>query len=94
LVNYVDHTRPNPVEYSTTRQPTDGVPLQLHPDPEFLIGCDCTDDCQDKEKCSCWQLTLEGTALTPPGVIDPTVGYQYRRLPERVITGIYECNSR
>lgn len=35
---------PDYVTYSTKREPTDEVDLNL--DPEFLIGCDCTDDCQ------------------------------------------------
>jgi len=26
--------------------------------------------------------------------VDPTIGYFYRQLPEPVMTGIYECNSR
>jgi hypothetical protein len=43
-VNCVDHTVPEYVNYSTKREPTDGVHLNL--DPEFLIGCECTDDCQ------------------------------------------------
>jgi hypothetical protein len=49
---------------------------------------------QDREKCACWQLTIQGTAYGPGGVVDPTVGYYYRRLPEPVMTGIYECNSK
>ncbi|KDR11107.1 Histone-lysine N-methyltransferase eggless, partial [Zootermopsis nevadensis] len=91
-VNCVDHSMPDYVTYSTKREPTDGVDLNL--DPEFLIGCECTDDCQDRDKCACWQLTIQGTAYGPGGVVDPTVGYFYRRLPEPVMTGIYECNSR
>jgi histone-lysine N-methyltransferase SETDB1 len=43
-VNCVDHSMPIYVTYSTKREPTDGVDLNL--DPEYLIGCDCTDDCQ------------------------------------------------
>jgi hypothetical protein len=43
-VNCVDHSLPDYVSYSTKREPTDGVDLNL--DPEFLIGCECTDDCQ------------------------------------------------
>lgn len=43
-VNCVDHSMPDYVTYSTKREPTDGVDLNL--DPEFLIGCECTDDCQ------------------------------------------------
>ena len=56
-VNSIDRSQPDYVEYSTKRFPRDGVDLNL--DPNFLVCCDCTDDCQDKEKCQCWQLTLQ-----------------------------------
>lgn len=56
-VNSIDRSNPEYVDYSTERTPRDGVNLNLNPD--FLVCCDCTDDCQDKEKCQCWQLTIE-----------------------------------
>ena len=43
-VNCIDHKLPDFVLYSTKREPTEGVNLNL--DTEFLTGCDCTDDCQ------------------------------------------------
>lgn len=46
-VNNVDHTIPEFVQYSTRRIPMEGVPLNLN--PEFLICCDCTDDCKVSE---------------------------------------------
>ncbi|XP_046383307.1 histone-lysine N-methyltransferase eggless isoform X2 [Ischnura elegans] len=91
-VNWIDYSFPDFVEYSTVRIPTSGVHLNL--DTDFLVCCDCDDDCQDKEKCACWQLTIQGTRCGPTGMADPTVGYLYKRLPEAVTTGIYECNSR
>nr|CAD7591759.1 unnamed protein product [Timema genevievae] len=91
-VNSIDHTVPDYVPYSTVRQPTAGV--FLNTDQEFLTGCNCEDDCNDRSKCSCWQLTIQGTGYGSSGVVDTTVGYNYKRLPEPVITGIYECNSR
>ena len=36
-------------EYATKRKPGKGVVINTKAD--FLICCDCTDDCQDKEKC-------------------------------------------
>lgn len=39
-------------------------------------------------------MTIEGQKLIPNNMLDPSVGYHYRRLPERVITGIYECNQQ
>ena len=48
---------------------------------------------QDKDNCACWQMTIEGTNLGKDS-INLEVGYQYRRLMDHVISGIYECNSR
>ncbi|CAH0395429.1 unnamed protein product [Bemisia tabaci] len=92
-VNYLDNLMPQYVHYITEREPREGVHLNL--DPGFLVCCDCTDDCQNKEKCACWQLTMEGQKVIP-GMDDAELneGYIYRRLPERIVTGIYECNSR
>ncbi|XP_014476372.1 PREDICTED: histone-lysine N-methyltransferase SETDB1 isoform X2 [Dinoponera quadriceps] len=89
-VNDLDHTQPDTIRYTTRREPTEGVHLNL--DPAFLCSCDCEDDCQDKSKCQCWQLTIQGATLGGK-VPDTAVGYVYKRLPEPVTTGIYECNS-
>ncbi|XP_026739602.1 histone-lysine N-methyltransferase eggless isoform X2 [Trichoplusia ni] len=89
-VNFFDESLPEFCSYNTERTPTAGVPLNL--DPEFLCGCDCTDDCADKEKCACWRMTLEGAKTI--GLEGPSVGYVYKRLPEPLPSGIYECNSR
>ncbi|XP_017781976.1 PREDICTED: histone-lysine N-methyltransferase eggless isoform X1 [Nicrophorus vespilloides] len=89
VVNYVDNELNNFVNYSTTRMPMEGVNLNL--DTDFLVGCDCEDDCSDKSKCSCWQLTLQGTKYL--NKTKTSIGYNYRRLNEPVFTGIYECNS-
>lgn len=51
----------------------------------FCSGCDCVDDCSNKSKCSCWQLTMDGSKQRG--------GYNFKRLEGRVNTGIYECNS-
>ena len=90
-VNSLDNNYPEYVEYSTERLPQKGVQIPL--DEGFLTCCDCTDDCQDKSKCSCWQLTINTTAAEGDGLIKPNSGYVYRRLHEPVPTGIYECNK-
>ncbi|CAH2101895.1 unnamed protein product [Euphydryas editha] len=89
-VNYYDESLPEFCSYNTERTPTAGVPLNL--DPDFLCGCDCEDDCEDKSKCACWQMTLEGARTI--GLEGDNVGYVYKRLPEPLPSGIYECNSR
>jgi len=91
-INSIDRNFPEYVDYSTIRLPQKNVNLNV--DPEFLCGCDCEDDCQDKTKCACWQLTIKATAADAGGNVNPMVGYQYRRLQNGAITGIYECNSQ
>ncbi|EAA12389.4 AGAP007978-PA, partial [Anopheles gambiae str. PEST] len=90
-VNNYDNKQPPSCEYSTERIPTEGVNLNL--DKEFLCGCDCEDDCTDKSKCQCWQLTLAGAKYGLKENQDiNTVGYHYKRLMSHLSTGIYECN--
>ncbi|XP_053694529.1 histone-lysine N-methyltransferase eggless [Sabethes cyaneus] len=91
-VNYFDDTKPPPCVYSTERIPTEGVNLNL--DADFLCGCDCEDDCMDKSRCQCWQLTIAGAKFGNPNTSLDNIGYVYKRLQETVVTGIYECNSR
>lgn len=43
-VNDLDHTQPDTIRYTTRREPTEGVNINL--DSEFLCSCDCEDDCQ------------------------------------------------
>ncbi|XP_068205106.1 histone-lysine N-methyltransferase eggless-like isoform X2 [Palaemon carinicauda] len=90
-VNSLDETEPLPLTYCNVRLPTQHVPLNL--DQDFLICCDCTDNCQDKTKCACQQLTVYGTRICNMKE-NPNAGYQHRRLYEQVQSGIYECNSR
>ncbi|CAF97873.1 unnamed protein product [Tetraodon nigroviridis] len=91
-VNEIDSTPPPKVAYSKERIPEDGVFINTSDD--FLVGCDCTDGCRDKSKCSCHQLTRQATGCTPGGQINPNAGYTYKRLEECLPTGIYECNKR
>ncbi|KAG7474117.1 histone-lysine N-methyltransferase SETDB1 isoform X2 [Solea senegalensis] len=91
-VNEIDSTPPPKVAYSKERIPEDGVYINTGAD--FLVGCDCTDGCQDKSKCSCHQLTLQATACTPGAQVNVNAGYSYKRLEECLPTGIYECNKR
>ncbi|XP_069041560.1 histone-lysine N-methyltransferase SETDB1-A [Lepisosteus oculatus] len=91
-VNEIDVTPPPSVAYSKERIPGKGVFINTSPD--FLVGCDCTDGCRDKSKCSCHQLTVQATACTPGAQVNPNAGYQHKRLEECLPTGVYECNSR
>lgn len=91
-VNEIDTTPPPQVAYSKERIPGKGV--FINTGPEFLVGCDCKDGCRDKSKCACHQLTVQATACTPGGQINPSSGYQHKRLEECLPTGVYECNKR
>uniref|UniRef100_A0A673J931 [histone H3]-lysine(4) N-trimethyltransferase n=1 Tax=Sinocyclocheilus rhinocerous TaxID=307959 RepID=A0A673J931_9TELE len=91
-VNEIDNTPPPSVAYSKERIPADGVFINTSSD--FLVGCDCTDGCRDKSKCSCHQLTLQATGCAPGGQINPNAGYHNKRLEECLPTGMYECNKR
>ncbi|XP_040020531.2 histone-lysine N-methyltransferase SETDB1-B isoform X2 [Gasterosteus aculeatus] len=91
-VNEIDSTPPPKVAYSKERIPEDGVYINTSSD--FLVGCDCTDGCRDKSKCSCHQLTLQATGCTPGAQINTNAGFLHKRLEECLPTGIYECNKR
>ena len=90
-VNSIDSSYPEYVEYSTVRIPQAGV--HINTEQGFLTGCDCVDDCMDKYKCSCRQLTMQSTKGDSENRLNPEVGYEYKRLDEMVVTGIYECNQ-
>ncbi|XP_041367183.1 histone-lysine N-methyltransferase eggless-like isoform X2 [Gigantopelta aegis] len=88
-VNGVNREYPDYVEYSNVRMPAKGVKINL--DGDFLMCCDCTDNCRDRTKCQCIQMTIQQAK----SLIDQdTIGYENRRLNEPVFTGIYECNQR
>ena len=82
VVNSLDTSPPLPLVYSKHRKPGVGVPLDL--DPAYLVCCSCTDDCQDKSRCECWQLTNESNSRMPSGLQLNEPGYTNRRLYEQV----------
>ncbi|KAI5745686.1 hypothetical protein M8J76_013432 [Diaphorina citri] len=91
-VNYIDTDVPKTVDYMTERKPKEGVTINTN--KEFLVCCDCTDDCRDRNNCACWQLTIKGSRdLWNVSEPKDFVGYQNRRLPEHVVSGIFECND-
>ncbi|XP_035702151.1 histone-lysine N-methyltransferase SETDB1 isoform X1 [Folsomia candida] len=93
LVNAFDHEFPPYVEYLSQRVAGSGV--NFNNDEEFLVGCDCEDDCRDATKCSCWQMTHSGISFSKFNTPEnPITGYEYRRLKNNVFSGIYECNQR
>ncbi|XP_051519584.1 histone-lysine N-methyltransferase SETDB1-A-like [Myxocyprinus asiaticus] len=89
-INEVDDTPAPTVKYTIERIPAPGVSINTSLD--FLTGCDCTDGCRDRSKCSCHQLTIEATSLCNGGPVDVTAGYTHKRLQTGLPTGVYECN--
>ncbi|KAJ8000366.1 hypothetical protein DPEC_G00204080 [Dallia pectoralis] len=90
-VNEINNIRPVSVIYNKERLATAEVSLNTSTD--FLVGCDCTDGCRDRSMCSCHQLTIQATALSPGGPEDVNAGYTNKRLEKRLPTGVYECNA-
>ncbi|VDN25667.1 unnamed protein product, partial [Dibothriocephalus latus] len=91
-VNCVDNETPTYVEYIPHRQPVGNV--QINTDSDFLVCCDCTDNCRDRSKCACQQLTIEASSFTSArGLVDFSIGYRHRRLSQFTMGGIYECNK-
>lgn len=86
VVNQYTNSEPEDFTYVNKLQVTKTVPE--YTDDEFLSCCDCTDNCADKSKCSCWRLTLDGSK------IHQNYGYEYKRLEYQVETGIFECNKK
>ncbi|XP_022104789.1 histone-lysine N-methyltransferase SETDB1-like isoform X2 [Acanthaster planci] len=93
LVNEIDNEQPPDVRYIAHRQPEKGSVIIT--DPEFLICCDCTDNCKDNTKCACRMLTQKSAEDFPELIKNSSeTGYKFRRLYSMVPTGIYECNSK
>ena len=78
VVNTVDDQYIEHMDYSTHRLPQDGV--NIIQDPEFLTCCDCQDDCVDKKKCACRQLTITSTKGEKDNLAKNDAGYEFRRL--------------
>lgn len=89
LINYINNSLPIFVKYIKDRDLKHGVNLDL--DPKSLIMCECVDNCQNAEKCQCRKLTYDNYQHIFK-IFDKNIGYDFKRLNERVLTGIYECN--
>lgn len=92
-INSVDYDELPYMEYTPARVADPSVPYST--DENFLVCCDCTDNCQDKSKCACWQLTHQGISFTKlTNEINPIKSYEHGRLRNHIVSGIYECNSK
>jgi len=92
-INTIDDQPLPPLDYSVEAIPQGGIVIPK--DPEFLVCCSCKDNCRNREKCECIQLTIKGTALDAEGeIVLADAGYENRRLKDVLTTGIFECNHR
>lgn len=62
------------------------------------MGCNCVDNCRDKSKCSCWQLTVQRKLNKAHESIrdykrHEKIGYKHMRLKRIVGSGIVECGG-
>lgn len=56
---------------------------------QSMSCCDCEDDCSDRGRCSCWQLTMPNPRNSLEGF-----GYEHKRLLSFISSGIFECNEK
>ena len=92
VVNNVDDSEPVFLNYILERQPSREVEAMMNTDPGFMVCCDCTDNCWDKKKCRCCQLTIETTRegrnkKSKKKASHSNAGYDHRRLTSRLEFG-------
>ena len=75
-VNSYDSSYPPNIEYSTVPVPQRDV--HIDPDPGFLIGCECSDGCDNKRSCQCRQLTIKSTIGDAGARENTDAGYVHR----------------
>ena len=87
VVNDIDDIVPIFKNYLRVRKPSRDVLRIMNADAEFLVCCDCKDNCRNKLKCPCCQLTVENTKAGRDSVEDPDAGYDHRTLESRLPFG-------
>ena len=85
-VNEINSEKPPVMFYSKTRVPGKGVKINTSPD--FMVCCDCPDNCRDRSKCPCQQLTVQATSCSRGRKIKKEAGYQFKRLFSFLPTGL------
>lgn len=88
LINTLNHDTLFNFEYIAEREFDKNIELEL--DTNFMVCCDCTDDCRNPEKCACQALTWE--SMRPVHEFEE-FPMKNRLLYQKVLSGIYECNK-
>ena len=68
---------PDSFEYITER--THEPDVHIPTNSEFLVCCSCTDNCANRSRCECWQLTTQESKVVP-GEGRFSVGYVHQKL--------------
>uniref|UniRef100_H2YWN1 SET domain-containing protein n=1 Tax=Ciona savignyi TaxID=51511 RepID=H2YWN1_CIOSA len=71
-----------------------GKGVKINTSPDYMVCCDCPDNCRDRSKCPCQQLTVQATSCCRGSKVKTEAGYKYKRLYSFLSTGIYECNPK
>ncbi|KAL3317912.1 SET domain bifurcated [Cichlidogyrus casuarinus] len=94
-VNSIDHEYTPYMDYASEPIPHELTPKTALDGGEFNVCCECTNDCRDKAKCACQQLTIEMSVLAnKKRAKNNRAGYKDGRLMEFQPGGIVECNDR
>uniref|UniRef100_F6SXS1 Histone-lysine N-methyltransferase eggless n=1 Tax=Ciona intestinalis TaxID=7719 RepID=F6SXS1_CIOIN len=91
-VNEITNEPPPKMPYTKVRVPGKGV--KINTSSNFMVCCDCPDNCRDRSKCPCQQLTVQATTCCRGSKIKSDAGYKNKRLFSFLPTGVYECNPK
>nr|XP_039251763.1 histone-lysine N-methyltransferase SETDB1-like isoform X1 [Styela clava] len=91
-VNEINMERPPVMPYTKAR--VEGENVTINTSSDFMVCCDCPDNCRDRSSCPCQQLTVTATSCCRGAKIKHDAGYQYKRLYGFLPTGIYECSPK
>lgn len=92
MINEISKSIPDEIVYVTQHRVSHSVVGYLEADSgQSMSCCDCEDDCNDRNRCSCWKMTLAGSRYSETPV--DQFGYVNKRLYSDIQTGIFECND-
>ena len=87
MINTIDERCPPAFEYIAEREISPNVKIDFN--QNFLVCCNCVDDCRDATNCACQRLTMESASIIHKFDRSPL---KNRLLEDKIISGIYECN--
>lgn len=88
MINTIDKEWLPKFQYLPKREFSSNIKVEL--DQNFMVCCNCVDDCRNPDKCACQRLTMESSSMIHDFSEFPL---KNRILNKKVLTGIYECNN-